>query len=368
MATRVGDMPKRAFASTEKESAGSKETEDHEEYPRDAQARDAQSRLGPSEPGEAPSPAAAPGPEQTDFTLVRSTSDRPGSGWRRALFVATGGVINPGIGPAEQRRQDLEERIRRQLPGHRQIAVASIKGGVGKTTLSAVLGLLLAEHRGDRVVALDADTDAGTLADRLTGEPSVTVRDLLDNIDGIGALPDLARFASLAGRLQVVASEQDPAMSRAFDRGDYEQVCAVLRRFFDIIVVDSGTGVLHSAMDGILATADSLVVVGSPTVDGASRASKTLDWLVAHGHHDVVERAVVVLSADRTSDEVDSTQLRTHFAARCRAVVEVPHDAHLAAGGRIELGALRPATADAFLEVAALVADDFGAATDRTVG
>ena len=49
-----------------------------------------------------------------------------------------------------------------------RIAVASVKGGVRKTTVAACLGLALAEHRGDRVVALDANPDTGTLADRLT--------------------------------------------------------------------------------------------------------------------------------------------------------------------------------------------------------
>jgi MinD-like ATPase involved in chromosome partitioning or flagellar assembly len=103
------------------------------------------------------------------------------------------------------------------------------------------------------------------------------------------------------------------------------------------------------------------VVVGAPTVDGASRASKTLDWLVAHGYSDQVAHAVVVLSCDRTSAEVDPRRVRGHFEARCRGVVEIPHDPHLASGGRIELDRLRPATRDAFLTLAALLADGFGA-------
>ena len=298
--------------------------------------------------------------ELTEYTIVRRRSDKPGSGWRRAVHVASAGLVNPGIGPLEQRRQELALRIRRPLPGPRQIAVASMKGGVGKTTVTALLGLMLAEHRGDRVVALDANPDAGTLADRLAGGTDSTVRDLLDSIGDLRSLSDVARFTTLSGRLQVLASEQDPARSEAFDRAEYERVCAVLSRFYNIVVTDSGTGMVHSAMDGTLALANSLVVVGSHTVDGASRASKTLDWLVAHGHDEMVERAVVVLSRDRTSREVDGERLIAHFGARCRAVVVVPRDPHLATGGRIELDALRPATSDAFLELAALVADDFG--------
>jgi MinD-like ATPase involved in chromosome partitioning or flagellar assembly len=306
-----------------------------------------------------PHPEAASAAELTEDAIVRFRSDRPQRGWRGALYKITGGVVNPGVGAAERARQDQLRRIRRPLPGSHQIAVSSLKGGVGKTTVSACLGLVLAENRGDRVLALDANPDAGTLADRLTTETSVTVRNLLDNIEATHSLTDVARYTSLAGRLQVLASEQDPAMSEAFSRDEYEQVCEVLTRFYNIVITDSGTGLVHSAMEGTLALADSLVVVGAPTVDGASRASKTLDWLIAHGHAAQVGNAVVVLSCDRMSKEVDLERVRGHFGARCRAVVEIPHDPHLATGGRIELARLRPATHDAFLTLAALLADAF---------
>jgi MinD-like ATPase involved in chromosome partitioning or flagellar assembly len=297
--------------------------------------------------------------ELTEDAIVRFRSDRPQGGWRGALFTATGGLLNPGVGAAERARQEQLRRIRRPLPGSHQIAVSSIKGGVGKTSVAACLGLVLAENRGDRVIALDANPDAGTLADRLTTETSVTVRNLLNNIEATHSLTDVARYTSLAGRLQVLASEQDPAMSEAFSRDEYERVCAVLTRFYNIVITDSGTGLVHSAMEGTLALADSLVVVGAPTVDGASRASKTLDWLIAHGHAAQVANAVIVLSCDRTSKEVDRARVRSHFEARCRAVVEVPHDTHLATGGRIQLDRLRQPTLDAFLALAALLADGF---------
>jgi MinD-like ATPase involved in chromosome partitioning or flagellar assembly len=297
--------------------------------------------------------------ELTESAVLRRRSDRPASGWRRAVYAATGGAINPGIGPAEQRRQELALRIRSWLPAPRQIVVASLKGGVGATTVSALLGLTFAEHRGDRIIALDANPDAGTLADRLTGTCDSTVRNLLDEIDSVRSLSDVARFTTPAGRLHVLASEQDPALSEEFTRAEYEQVCGLLVRFYNVVVTDAGTGLVHPAMAGTLAAADSLVVVGSLTVDGASRASRTLDWLVARGHEERAARAVVAFCAGRSSEEVDSERLRAHFTSRCRAVVEVPHDPHLAAGGRVDLAALAPATSDAFLEMAALLADEF---------
>jgi len=304
-------------------------------------------------------------------SVVRYDGDEPVEGWRGRVYAATRGRVNPGLGPQQLARQQMIHAIRRPLRGSHRVTVMSVKGGVGKTTVSACLGLVLAENRGDRVVALDANPDAGTLAERLTGDTGVTVRDLLNNLgsgdlDGARSLVDVDRFTSLAGRLQVLASEQDPGAGESFNRVEYERVCAVLARFANIVVTDSGTGLVHSgtglvhsAMEGTLALADSLVVVGAPTVDGASRAAKTLDWLASHGHAEQAARALVVLSCDRWSPEIDRGRIRAHFEARCRGVVEIPFDPHLAIGGRVLLPALRPPTIDAFLLLAARVADGF---------
>ncbi|HXV92474.1 MAG TPA: MinD/ParA family protein [Pseudonocardia sp.] len=291
--------------------------------------------------------------------ILRPRADEPSQGWRRVVLRATRGRVNPGPSESELRHRDLLHRIRRPLMHPHRVAVTSVKGGVGKTTVATLLGLVLSENRGDRVIALDANPDAGTLADRLTGESSVTVRQLLGDLPRIGSWTEMSHYTSLAGRLQVLASEQDPAASEAFSREEYEQVCALLDRYFNIIITDSGTGLVHSAMEGTLKLAHSIIVVGAPTVDGASRASKTLDWLHAHGHAELASEAVVVLSCDRQSAEVDRERVREHFTARCRAVVEIPHDPHLAAGGRVELARLRPATRAACFELAAMVSDAF---------
>jgi ATPases involved in chromosome partitioning len=317
--------------------------------------------MGPSSPTGPPtwegrSTTAA---ELTGDAILRARPDEPTTGWRRAVLRATAGRINPGPSVEEVQRREVLHRIRRPLLQSHRIAVTSIKGGVGKTTVSTLLGLVLAENRGDRVIVLDANPDAGTLADRLTGESAVTVRELLRDLDRIHSWTEVSRYTSLAGRLQVLASEQDPAAGDAFSREEYEHICTLLDRFFNIIITDSGTGLVHSAMEGTLKLADSVIIVGAPTVDGAGRASKTLDWLMAHGHGSLASDAVAVLSCDRSSSEVDLDRIRAHFAARCRAVVEIPHDPHLATGGRVELGRLRTATRDAAYQLAAVMADQF---------
>jgi MinD-like ATPase involved in chromosome partitioning or flagellar assembly len=303
----------------------------------------------------APTPASV-----EESALSRAPADVAGRGWRRLLATATRGRANPGPDGTELAGRERLARIRVPLDRPRRVAVTSLKGGVGKTTVTALLGLMLAEHRGDRVVAVDANPDAGTLADRLSGDAARTVRDLVRDLAAVDSWTAVSRYTSLAGRLQVLASEQDPAAAEAFSRAEYEAVLGVLARYFTVILTDSGTGLVHSAMEGTLALADGLVVVGSQTVDAVGRASRTLDWLDAHGRGDLVRGAVVVLSGDRRSPGIDMARVHAHFRARCRAVTELPPDPHLATGGRIDPDRLRPATRLAAQELAALVADGFG--------
>jgi MinD-like ATPase involved in chromosome partitioning or flagellar assembly len=103
------------------------------------------------------------------------------------------------------------------------------------------------------------------------------------------------------------------------------------------------------------------VLVSSPSVDGARSASATLDWLEAHRYIDLVRGAVVVISTirPRSKSTVDLERLEAHFASRCRDVVRIPYDAHLEEGAEVELDLMNAATQEAFLALAATVADGF---------
>lgn len=316
---------------------------------------------GPSEDPQAFRPAWD---EQTGVLsgVVRERRARPKQGWRHLAYRLTGGRWNPGLSEAEARLRDQLQKIRTPLPGPHSVVVGSIKGGIGKTTVSALLGLALAEYRGDRVIAMDANPDAGTLGDRLVGETlaaKTTVRDLLYALDEIRAHTDLAGYTHLAGRLQVLTSEQEPELSETFSAHDYEAALRLLARYYNAIITDSGTGIVHSAMQGSLRHADSLVIVGAPTNDGASRAARTFRWLAANGYRHLTDDAVVVLSYDRHSPDIDDRVIRDFFAERCRAVIVLPPDPHLQAGGIIDFDALTPAARDAALELAATVAEGF---------
>jgi MinD-like ATPase involved in chromosome partitioning or flagellar assembly len=311
-----------------------------------------------------PRTAAAPAETSDSLTaesLLHGKRSAAGSGWRHRVSRVTGGLLRLGESAADMRRRDLINRVRTPVAGgHHRVAVLSLKGGVGKTTTAVGLGATFATLRGDRVIAVDANPDRGTLSDKVRLETAATVRDLLNERDQIRRYADVRAFTTQApSRLEVLASDRDPAVSVAFGADDYCDAARVLEHFYSICLTDCGTGLLHSAMSGVLALADQIVVVSSPSVDGARSASATLDWLEAHNCGDLVHNGVVVLSTIRPKSKstVDLDRLEQHFAARCRAVARIPYDPHLEEGAEVDLELLSAETADAYLTLAALVGD-----------
>jgi MinD-like ATPase involved in chromosome partitioning or flagellar assembly len=322
-------------------------------------------------PGRGANAAPAPGgPASYDLSsaqLLRPSKRPPQTGWRRALFVGTGGLVNPGESPGDAARRELIARVNQPLHGCYKIAMLSLKGGVGKTTMTATLGSTFASLRGDRVIAVDANPDRGTLSQKIPLETTATVRHLLRDAHRVRRYSDVRAYTSQGpSRLEILASEQDPAVSEAFSEVDYRRTVTLLEHFYNVVLTDCGTGLMHSAMKGVLDVADSLLIVSSASIDGARSASATLDWLDAHGYRDLVSRSVAVINyVRRSSGNVDLDRVADHFAARCRAVVRLPFDPHLEEGAEIELDKLSPRTRSAMLELAATVADDFGRAGSR---
>jgi MinD-like ATPase involved in chromosome partitioning or flagellar assembly len=298
--------------------------------------------------------------------VLRQRRTPPTRGWRKAMLTATGGTVNLGPSGKELRERELEERVRTPIHGCHRLAVISLKGGVGKTTTIAALGSMYASLRGDRVIAVDANPDRGTLGEKIIGEVTTTVRDFVGRSPRLQRYADVREFTAQApSRLEVLSSEADPLASMAFSEQDYRVVSDVLEKFYSLILTDCGTGLLHSAMVGVLAMADQIVVVSSASLDGARSASATLDWLEAHGYESLASDSVTVISSVRPrADAVDLDEIEDHFAARSRAVVRIPYDPHLSAGGRIDLQQLKAPTYEAYLHLAAEVAEGF----DRTMG
>jgi MinD-like ATPase involved in chromosome partitioning or flagellar assembly len=284
----------------------------------------------------------------------------PQSGWRKLVHRASGGTLNPGESEYDISQKALIGRVNLPVRGDHSIAVLSMKGGVGKTTVTVGLGVTFASLRGDRVIAFDANPDFGTLAQRGPVETRSTVRDLLSD-NNISRYSDIRRHTSQgSSRLEILASERDPAVSEGFSEADYRSALYLLQRFYNIILTDCGTGLVHSTMAGILDEADALVIVASPAADAARSGLATLNWLKHHGYSHLVSDAIIVISAARPRPmPVDIDKFANNFLSHVRAVHGIPFDRHLAEGAEISLDLMHRKTRQAFLGLAATVAEGF---------
>ncbi|MGV9254985.1 AAA family ATPase, partial [Streptomyces sp. NPDC003697] len=310
----------------------------------------------PTNPGAAPLGYTAAVELSSDRLLnnkrQKARSGRPAAAASRFKF---------GAKKEEAERQRKLELIRTPVLSCYRIAVISLKGGVGKTTTTTALGATLATERQDKILAIDANPDAGTLGRRVRRETGATIRDLVQAIPYLNSYMDIRRFTSQApSGLEIIANDVDPAVSTTFNDEDYRRAIDVLGKQYPVILTDSGTGLLYSAMRGVLDLADQLIIISTPSVDGASSASTTLDWLSAHGYADLVARSLTVISGVReTGKMIKVEDIVAHFETRCRGVVVVPFDEHLAAGAEVDLDMMRPKVREAYFNLAAMVAEDF---------
>jgi putative peptide zinc metalloprotease protein len=303
-------------------------------------------------------------PSADDFAperMLRPFVDAPPRGWRRGIYRLTAGAVTIGPSADELRHREVIARVKTPIVGCRKIAFISRKGGVGKTTTCLLAGHTFASLRGDRVIALDGNPDAGTLGHRIRRETTATVASLLSDLDRITRYADIRGYTSQANsRLEVVAADDDPTITQALGESEFGRVIQLLERHYNLLCLDTGTGVLESATRGILDAADQVVIVSAPSLDGARAASSTLDWLDRNGYDSLVLGSVAVVNTVRGSNGLlDLDRVEHHFAERCRACVRIPWDPHLDSGAEAELAGLRDETRAAYLELAGAVAAGF---------
>jgi MinD-like ATPase involved in chromosome partitioning or flagellar assembly len=272
-------------------------------------------------------------------TVDGRPAGKPPARWRRRvqrLLVSKG----------EREEAELERLLGLQPAVSRSnvAAVISPKGGVGKTTTAFVVGSLIADRLRLRVVAVDANPDFGTLASltpkRVRCER--TLADLLADIEQVHTAAELRQYVSaLPSGLHVLGAPRDPRAMEQLGPQSYGELLALLSTFYELVILDLGTGVAGPIAQFAISRADQLVLVTTPEWVTGSLVLAALE----HLEH---ERTTVACNKFYARRPADLAELERRLRERrLHRSVAIPHDQQLAAmldSGTYELDALERTT------------------------
>jgi len=174
-------------------------------------------------------------------------------------------------------------------------AVASGKGGTGKTTGTLALGMALAD--GYDVTVIDADMGmANLLFHAGLADVGTTLHDVL--VEG-GAPVEAAVYGRHG--LSVVPCGTDLAGFRAADPARLREVVATLAADTDVILLDSAATLSSRAAVLPIVLADRVVVVLEPTIPALSDGLKVQEYATSYG----TDTAGILFNKVRDDDAIE---------------------------------------------------------------
>lgn len=161
--------------------------------------------------------------------------------------------------------------------GARVITITSGKGGVGKSTTTANLGVALA-RLAKKVVLIDADIGLRNL-DVIMGLENRIVYDIVDVVEGRSKLRQAMIKHKQFPDLYLIPAAQTKDKT-AVSPEDMVQICNKLRDEFDFILIDSPAGIERGFRNAV-APADDVLIVTNPEVSAVRDADRIIGLLEA---------------------------------------------------------------------------------------
>ncbi|WP_243711454.1 MinD/ParA family protein [Actinomadura sp. KC216] len=316
-------------------------------------------QVGTHQPAAPPPEAAAPVPAPGQVGPAGAGQPIPAEELVRKhqhgdpLARRMGRSVRKAVGGGTREARDMAafvELMQRPVPSTRQIAVASVRGGAGKTTMAALVSTELARHRRDRVLAADADAELGSLPLRLGVRPQLSLFDLAGQ--NPRSFEEAARFlAPTPEGLLVLSSTRGGRIAGEFTLEMFQNAVSQVARYVGTTVIDCGAGILTELNRGVVAASHGLVLVTPGTVDGALSARGALEWYAANNQRDLLARTVIAMVSHAPQVGADLQRAQQMLAAWGLPVVPVPYDRHLATGGSLNMSMVSAAARAAVTQI-----------------
>lgn len=239
-------------------------------------------------------------------------------------------------------------------------AVASGKGGVGKSTSTANLGVALANDGFD-VAVVDVDLGMANLAGLLGVDPNATLHDVLAG----NANPSEAAYD--AHGLTLIPGSTDLEQFAEADAESLHRVVEYLRVRNDVVLLDAGAGLSYDIAMA-MSVADGVLLVTTAELNSLTDATKT-GKLVSKMEKPVVG-AIFTRTGDGGFDDVEG--IATALGTTDAVTTSVPHDdaVKLSVRKGRPVVALEPDSpaSRAYKRLAAKLADSVGIEPSTTAG
>lgn len=186
----------------------------------------------------------------------------------------------------------------------RVIAVTSGKGGVGKTSLSVNIAIELA-NRGKRVVIFDADFGLANVEVMLGIRPRYNLLDLIHNQRSIEEIitkgPNGIGFISGGSGVSELATLDNENIRLLISK------LAQLDKMYDVVIIDTGAGIMDSVMEFVMVSPEVLLVV-TPEPTSITDSYSLLKVLRRKENFNPLYKNIYVV-ANRVSDEQEGNDI-----------------------------------------------------------
>jgi len=181
-------------------------------------------------------------------------------------------VVRPGL--LERWLLAVKTIRQQQFTSTKFVAVYSLKGGIGKTTLTLLLAMFYRRvYTTSPMLVEDCNLDSGTLGSRTKLSTARSMTDAIMAVDIIDSLATLMTYCSRlkSGLLVMIMGDQ-----KVKEPDDLRALHEKFKAYLGLVFMDLGTSTLSPSNQVALEDAGQVVIPTTPAGDSIEQAAKTL--------------------------------------------------------------------------------------------